>query len=374
MATTGRDYYEVLGVARDASDGEIKKAFRRLARELHPDVSEAHDADQRFREVAEAYEVLSDPSRRQTYDRFGHPGLRSRGFQPTEFDLGNLSDIFAAFFGDGIFGTPSGGTRPARGADVGASIEITLAQVVSGTTATVPIRVATTCDRCDGSGAEPGTAPVSCPTCGGAGRVQHVSQSVFGQFVRASTCPACQGAGRVVEHPCDRCAGAGRLLGDRELEVEIPAGIHDGQRIRLRGEGHAGTLGGPPGDVFVQVRARPEAGLERDGDDLVAPVAVTMIEAAVGTVARVSTPAGDVEVKLPAGTQPHDVVVVRGKGVPSLRTGRPGDLRVHVDVRVPQRLTPEQREQLAALGEAIDASAYEDDDDGFFRKLRSAFR
>ncbi len=373
MATTERDYYDVLGVARDASDADVKKAFRRLARDLHPDVSDAADAEPRFREVAEAYEVLSDPERRQTYDRFGHAGLRSGGFHPTDFDLGSLSDIFAAFFGDGIFGAAPTGNRPARGADVAATIEITLADVYSGRDVAVPATVAATCDRCDGTGAEPGTSPVTCPTCGGAGRVQRVSQSVFGQFVRASTCPDCVGLGRVVEHPCGGCEGAGRLLVDRSVHVEIPAGIHDGQRIRLSGEGHAGASGGPAGDLFVQVRVRGQNGLERDGDDLVAVVAVTMVDAALGTTVSVPTPAGDVEVELPAGTQPHEVIVTRGQGIPSLRSGRRGDLRVHVDVRVPRRLTPEQRDELLRLGAAIGEGAYENDD-GFFRRLRSAFR
>ena len=373
MATTEPDYYDVLGVPRDASDTDVKKAFRRLARELHPDVSVAADTEHRFREVAEAYEVLSDPERRQTYDRFGHAGLRRGGFHATEFDLGNLSDIFAAFFGDGIFGGASRTARPARGADVATAVEITLDDVFSGLAATVQVRVAATCEQCQGAGAEPGTTATGCPTCGGAGRVQHVSQSVFGQFVRASTCPRCDGAGQVIEHPCDACDGAGRVLDDRSLAVDIPAGIHDGQRIRVRGEGHAGVLGGPPGDAFVLVRVRPAQGLERDGDDLVSRLAVTMVDAAVGTSVRVQTPAGEAEVDVPAGTQPGDVIVVDGKGVPSLRSGRQGDLRVRVDVRVPRRLTPEQQEQLRRLGSSIDEDAYESDD-GFFRRLKSAFR
>jgi molecular chaperone DnaJ len=373
LATTEPDYYEVLGVPRDASDADVKKAFRRLARELHPDVSEETDTEHRFREVAEAYEVLSDPERRQTYDRFGHAGLRRGGFHATEFDLGNLSDIFAAFFGDGIFGGTQRASRPARGADVAAAVEITLDEVFTGVTTTLPVSVASTCERCDGVGAEPGTAPITCTTCGGAGRVQQVSQSVFGQFVRASACPRCDGAGQVVEQPCDACDGAGRLLIDRSLDVDVPAGIHDGQRIRMRGEGHAGVLGGPAGDVFVLVRVRPTDGLERDGDDLVSVAAVTMVDAAVGTSVRLATPAGEVDVDVPPGTQPHDVLVVGGKGVPSLRTGRPGDLRVHVDVRVPRRLTPEQREQLRQLGTTIDDDAYEGDD-GFFHRLKNAFR
>jgi molecular chaperone DnaJ len=376
VATTDRDYYEVLGVSRDASDADVKKAFRRLARELHPDVSDAPDAEHRFREVAEAYEVLSDRERRQTYDRYGHAGLRSGGFQPTDFDLGNLSDIFAAFFGDGIFGSTRGprGPRPTRGPDVGGAVEVTLGDVLSGTKAHVDVRVAAACELCGGSGAKPGTTPVRCPTCRGAGRVQQVSQSVFGQFVRTSGCPSCGGTGEVVEHPCEACDGAGRLPIDRTLEVDVPGGIHDGQRIRLRGQGHAGELGGPPGDAFVQVRVLPYEGLERDGDDLVAVVPVTMVDAALGTTVRVGTPAGDVELELPAGTQPGEVAVAKGRGLPSLQTGRRGNLRVHVAVRVPRRLTPEQRAQLLQLGGEIDVDAYADDDDGFFQRLKSAFR
>src|SRR5438105_4028373 len=233
MATTGRDYYEVLGVARGAGDGEIKKAFRRLARELHPDVNESADAEERFREVAEAYEVLSNSERRELYDRFGHAGLRSGGFTPGHFDFGSLSDIFSAFFGDDLFGS---GTGRARGADIAAEVEIELVEAARGVTREVPFTVAVPCDRCNGSGAEPGSAVVSCPTCGGAGRLQQVSRSVFGDFVRTQTCPACGGSGTRIEHPCEKCEGVGRTLEERALEVKVPPGIHDGQRIRLSGE------------------------------------------------------------------------------------------------------------------------------------------
>jgi molecular chaperone DnaJ len=372
MATREQDYYELLGVSRDASDAEIKKSFRRLARELHPDVNDAPDAEQRFRHVAEAYEVLSDPVRRQTYDRFGHAGLRRGGFQPSDFDFGNLSDIFSALFGEGLFGAHS--ARAARGADVAATAEISLAEAYAGVTLTVPIRVAQACTVCAGSGAEAGTEPVSCPTCGGAGRVQHVSQSAFGQFVRTSTCPGCGGTGRVIESPCARCDGAGRVLEERELGVDVPAGIHDGQRIRLRGEGHAGSLGAAAGDLFVQVRVRPDEHLHRDGDDLVAPVTLTMTQAALGHSLTVATPGGDAEVELPPGTQPGEVLVVRGRGMPSLQSRRRGDLRVVVDVRIPRRLTPEQREDLLRVEEALGEDAYAGHDDGFFGRLKSAFR
>lgn len=374
MATTERDYYEVLGVARDASDADVKRAFRALARELHPDVNDAPEAEQRFREVAEAYEVLSDPERRRTYDRYGHAGLRSGGFQPTAFDLGDLSDIFAAFFGEGLFGGVPHAARSHRGADIGAVVEIELGAVLSGTTVDVPVRAAETCEECSGSGASRGTSPVTCPECRGAGRVQHVSQSVFGQFVRTSGCGRCDGSGRVIEHPCPQCDGAGRVVADRTLRVEIPAGIHDGQRIRLRGEGYAGEHGGEHGDAYVQVRVRDAAGIDRDGDDLVTVVPVTMIDAALGTSVTVESPAGVVELDVPAGAQPGEVVVVRGQGLPSLQTGRRGNLRVHLDVQVPRRLTPQQRADLLRLGTELGEDAYRDDDDGFLGRLKGAFR
>ncbi|HJU47569.1 MAG TPA: J domain-containing protein [Gaiellaceae bacterium] len=371
MATTERDYYEILGLARTATDTEIKRSFRRLARELHPDVSAAPDAERRFREAVEAYEVLSDPDRRSTYDRFGHAGLRSGGFAPTDF--GDLGDIFAAFFGDGLFGAAGRSSRPARGPDITAVVQISLAEAFSGTSARVPVRVAQTCDRCRGDGAEPGTSPEVCGVCGGAGHVQHVSQTVFGQFVRSATCGRCEGTGRIVESPCEACDGAGRILADRTVDVDVPRGIHDGQRIRLRGEGHAGPLGGAAGDVFVQVRVAEPDGLAREGDDLVVAVDVTMTEAALGTTVQVPAPDGDVELELPAGVQPGHVHVVRGGGMPSLHTGRRGDLRVHVGVRVPQRLTAEQRSQVLQLEEALGEDAYHGED-GFFRRLKSAFR
>ena len=241
-------------------------------------------------------------------------------------------------------GGQQGGARPSRGGDVAASAQITLAEAVSGTTVRVALRVAETCVRCEGDGAEPGTSPVTCPTCRGAGRVQQVSQTMLGQFVRSGTCPTCGGEGRVLESPCNACDGAGRTLADREREVDVPAGIHDGQRIRLRGEGHAGALGGPSGDAFVQVRVASMPGIERDGDDLHTAVEVTMFEAALGRSVSVPTPEGDLEIDLPGGLQPGVVHRVKGRGMPSLQSGRRGDLHVHVAVRVPTRLTDEQRE------------------------------
>jgi molecular chaperone DnaJ len=371
VATTGRDYYEVLGVRRDAGEAEIKKAFRRLARELHPDVSDAPDAEERFKEVVEAYEVLSDPERRQIYDRYGHEGLRSGGFVPTSFDLGSLSDLFAAFFGDDLL---AGGARRARrGADIAAEVEIDLVEAAHGTTRRVPFQVAVTCAACRGSGAEPGTGPSRCRTCGGTGRLRHVTQSVFGQLIRTQTCPRCAGAGSVIDTPCRRCQGNGRVLEERELEVEIPPGIHDGQRIRLSGEGHAGLLGGRAGDVYVRVRVRPDPRFVREGDDVVSTVDLTMTQAALGARVTVPTLDGEVEVEFEPGTQPGEVRVLPGLGMPVLQGDGRGDHRLLVNVTVPTRLTAEQRRLLEEFARTEDERTYAAEG-GFFERIKAHFR
>jgi molecular chaperone DnaJ len=370
MATAERDYYELLGVTRDASGDEIKRAFRRLARELHPDVSEAPDAEHRFREVVEAYEVLSNSERRELYDRFGHAGLRSGGFQPSAFDLGSLSDLFSAFFGDDLFGV---GGRRARGADIAAQVEIELTEVVTGTKREVPFGVAVPCSRCGGNGAEPGTEIRACPTCGGNGRVRQVSRSVFGEFVRTGTCPTCSGTGQLIEEPCEQCRGAGRVIEERTLEVEIPPGIHDGQRIRMSGAGHAGVTGGRAGDAYVEVHVRPDDRFVREGNDVYTTVDLTVTEAALGATLAVPTLEGDLEVTFEPGTQPGEVRVLRGRGLPVLQGFGRGNQRVLVSVTVPRRLTEEQRELLTQFDRLSTDETYRTDE-GFFEKLKSAFR
>lgn len=370
MATTERDYYEVLGVPRDADEGAIKRAFRRLARELHPDVSDAPDAHERFREVVEAYEVLSKRETRDLYDRFGHAGLRSGGFQPGHFDFGSLSDLFAAFFGDDLIG---GRAARSRGADLAAEVEIDLADAAKGVNREVPFEVAVVCSRCEGNGADPGSAITTCPTCGGLGRLQQVSRSVFGEFVRTQTCPACAGTCRRIETPCTACDGAGRVLEERTLQVDIPAGIHDGQQIRLSGEGHAGALGARAGDVYVRVHIRPDPRFVRENDDLFSTVDLTMTQAALGVTLRVPTLEGETEIEFAPGTQPGTVVVLRGGGMPALRGFGRGDHRVLVNVLVPTRLTEEQRRLLEEFDAQVDERNYKADE-GFFEKLKSAFR
>ena len=372
MATTERDYYELLGVSRDASADEIKRAFRRLARELHPDVSEAPDAEHRFREVVEAYEVLSNSERRELYNRFGHAGLRSGGFQPTAFDLGSLSDLFSAFFGDDLFGV-GGRAGRGRGADIAAKVEIDLGEVATGTKREVPFGVAAPCGRCGGNGAEPDTPIRACPSCGGSGRLRHVSRSVFGEFVRTGTCSTCNGSGQLVEHPCERCRGAGRVIEERTLEVEIPAGIHDGQRIRLSGEGHAGMPGGRAGDVYVEVHVRPDERFVREGNDVYTTVDLTVTQAALGATVSVPTLEGDVELTFEPGTQPGEIRVLRGRGLPVLQGFGRGSQRVLVNVVVPRHLTEEQRRLLEEFERLSTDTTYQPSE-GFFDKLKSAFR
>jgi molecular chaperone DnaJ len=375
VATTERDYYELLGVSRGATEAEIKKAFRAIARELHPDVSDDPNAEERFKEVVEAYEVLSNAERRELYDRFGHAGLRSRGFAPTSFDFGTLGDLFSAFFGDDLFGMGTRQRRSARGADVAAEIEIELVEASRGVQREVPFRVAVTCATCDGSGAKPGTTPVTCPACGGSGRIQQVSDTVFGQFVRTHVCGRCDGSGRVVEHPCRTCEGAGRVVEERELGVEIPPGIHDGQRIRIGGEGHAGEQGARAGDLYVLVRVLPDARFVREGNDLFATVNLTMTQAALGGTVEVPTLESELELEFQPGTQPGEVRVLRGHGMPVLQGRGRGDLRLLVNVAVPRRLTEEQRRLLDEFERHSDEETYKPDEhEGFFEKLKSAFR
>jgi molecular chaperone DnaJ len=371
MATTGRDYYELLGVARSADEAELKRAFRRKARELHPDVSEQPDAEARFREVVEAYEVLSKSETRQLYDRFGHAGVRGGGFRPTQFDFGSLTDLFSAFFGDDVFGVT---TRPrrSRGSDLAAEVEIELAEAAAGTTREVPFEVVTACARCGGNGAEPGTGTNACDTCGGTGRLQQVGRSL-GEFVRTQACPRCGGGGRLIEHPCEQCDGSGRMLERRTLTVDVPAGIHDGQRIRLSGEGHAGSQGGPAGDVYVRVRVKPDPRFVREGDDVYSRIDLTIVEAALGATRTIETLDGKVVLTFEPGTQPNEVRQLPGRGMPVLQGFGRGDHRVLVNVVVPRQLSAEQRELLEEFARRTSDANYRADE-SFFEKLKSAFR
>ena len=372
MAGT-RDYYEVLGVPRDADEREIKRAFRALARELHPDVSEHPDAEERFREAAEAYEVLSKPETRELYDRFGQDGLRTGGFRPTDFDFTNVADIFSALFGEDIFGAGAGAGRATRGRDILVETAIELTEAAEGITRTVTFPVTTACATCGGSGAEPGTDTETCEQCGGAGRLQSVSSTIFGQFVRTQACPRCGGSGRTIPHPCKTCRGSGRAREERTVDVEIPPGINDGQRIRLAGEGDAVAAGGRAGDLYVHVGVRPDERFVRDGNDVVSSVDLTMIQAALGATLTIPTLDGETELDLEAGTQPGAVVHRRGKGMPVLQGFGRGDHRIVVNVLVPRHLTDEQRAVLEEFERSAGDETYRTDE-GFLSRLRAAFR
>ena len=371
-----RDYYEVLGVDRGADDTEIKKAFRKLARELHPDVN-AHDpeAESKFKEAAEAYEVLSDAERRRTYDTYGHDGLKTGGFAPNFEGFGSISDLFSAFFGQGGFDAAFGGTRvrggPVQGGDVVLGVAIDLAEAARGTTVEVSYDATATCETCRGNGAEPGTPIVTCPRCNGAGQIQAVQRTRFGQMVRTALCDQCGGDGRVAQTPCHTCDGRGMTVSQRRVEVNIPAGIDDGQRIRVTGRGHAGERGGPPGDLYVGIRVREDERFLRDGDDLVTVVDVAAPLAALGGTVQVPTLDGEIPVDLPAGTQPGETITLGGRGMPPLGRGRTGDLRVVVSVAIPRRLTKRQRELLEELNDSLTDENLREDE-GMLAKLKRA--
>jgi molecular chaperone DnaJ len=373
-----RDYYELLGVSHEASDAEIKGAFRKLARELHPDINR-HDpeAEEKFKEVAEAYEVLSDSQRRQIYDRYGHEGLRSGGYQPDFTGFGSISDIFEAFFGGGSpFGSAFGGRGAAdRGADAGVEVSLTLEEVAARVQREVEVDLTVRCSNCNGNGAEPGTPIETCPRCEGTGQLQAVSRSVFGQLVRMQVCDRCGGEGKIPQTPCKVCRGSGTEIRRESINVEIPPGIEDGQRVRLGGRGHAGSRGGPPGDLYLLVSVEPDPRFERHGEDLVTRVDVPFTDAALGTTLTVPTISGEEQVELKAGSQPGTVLRLRGRGLPELRGRGHGDVHVVVNVLVPSRLSDEQRELLRRFAESANGETYPapKGHEGFFDRIRHAF-
>lgn len=373
-----RDYYEVLGVPRDADDSQIKKAFRGLARELHPDVN-GHDpeAEAKFKEAAEAYEVLSDAERRRTYDAYGHEGLRSGGFDPRAGNVSSIDDLFQAFFGAGgndIFGFGGGRRGPAAGADIALAVEIELAEVATGVRRELRYDAVGSCEHCHGNGAEPGTPISSCERCGGAGQLRSVSNTPFGQMVRAVTCDVCRGEGKVAETPCEVCGGNGRTPGERVREVEIPAGIEAGQRLRVQGAGHSGEPGAPAGDLYVEVDVVPDERFQRDGTDLISIVRIPATEAMLGTSVTVPTLDGDQQIEVSPGTQPGYEEVLRGAGLPQLGGRRRGNQRIVFEVVVPTNLSDEQREAVERFDESLTAANLEPQHgEGLFSRVRRAF-
>ncbi len=372
------DYYEVLGVSRDASEAEIKKSYRRLARDHHPDANpDDPNAEDRMKELTEAYEVLSNAESRRAYDTYGHQVPRGAGAAgyPGGDPFGGFQDIFDAFFGDrfgagSFFGasTPRG---PSRGGDAEVEVEVSLREAAYGADREVKVQTIKNCSVCDGVG---GTESHSCPTCGGAGAVRTVRESIFGQMVSTQTCSTCGGRGRIIDVYCDNCHGSGRVSEVETRLLRIPAGIESGMRLRVSGGGHAGEPGAPPGDLYVTVRVKEDPELMRDGEDLVHRLRISFVEAALGTEAEVPTLDGRAPVRVEAGTQPGTTMRLRGEGMPRMRGRGRGDIKVLVDVMVPTRLSAEQRELLERFESVSGEETYNGSGGSFFERLRGVFR
>ena len=371
------DYYELLGVSRSASADEIKKAYRRLARELHPDANPGDPAaEEQFKQVARAYEVLSDPDQRARYDRFGEQGVGSAagGGAGDFFGAGGgLGDLFDAFFGGG---SPFGGTRgpagPPRGQDLEVVADISFEQAVFGATVPVTVRTALRCEDCDGSGAGGGTQPVTCSECNGRGQVQRVRQSMLGQMVTSTACPKCGGLGQVVVTPCPTCSGDGRVITERTYQVDVPAGVDTGSTLRLTGRGAVGPRKGAAGDLYVHLRVAAHERFRREGDDLVTDLPVSIAQASLGTKFLLPTLDGDEEIVVPPGTQPGREFVLRQRGVPRLQARGRGDLRVRVNVQVPTKLTDFEAELLKKFAESRGEEIHHEG--GLFARIKSAFQ
>ena len=370
-----RDYYDVLGVSRDADDAEIKRAFRRLAQQHHPDVDKNEGAEQRFKELNEAYRVLSDRQRRTAYDMFGHAGVdgaAAGGFEGFGGGFGPFGDIFDAFFG----GSPAGTrrrTRAVAGADLRYDLAIEFAEAVFGVTKEITFPTLVTCSNCGGGGGEPGSEPETCPDCNGTGERRRVAQTILGQMVNIVACQRCGGEGRIVANPCSTCGGDGREREERTLQVSIPAGIDDGQRIALEGQGEAGPRGGPNGDLYVAVKVRPHPELVRRGTELYHELAVTYPQAALGATLNVPSVEGSEEVEVPAGAQSGHEIRLKGLGVPRLRGAGRGDLHVIVNVVVPTKLGRRERELLRELDEVTGPAVLPKGGTSVFDRLRDLF-
>jgi len=350
-----RDYYEVLGIKRNASADEIKSAFRNLARQYHPDVNKAPDAEERFKEINEAYVVLSDNDKRAAYDRYGQAGLGGMGGAP-DFSTVDFSDIFQEFFGFGG-GSSQRRNAPRRGTDLSYSVSLAFEEAVFGVEKEVEINRDEVCSTCHGSGAEPGTNRARCTTCGGKGEVRQVRQTFLGSMVQVTTCPTCNGSGEVISTPCHTCRGRGLERKTVKKTVPIPAGVDTGTQIRLAGEGQPGTNGGPNGNLYLEIQVKPHAFFKRRQNDIVLDLGINIAQAALGADIEVPTLEGKAKLSIPAGTQPGKIFTLKGKGVPHVRSSARGDELVVVDVEVPVHLSQEQRalfEQLAlSLGSEV---------------------
>ncbi len=372
--TNKRDYYEVLGVTRSASADDIKNAFRNLARKYHPDVNKADDAEEKFKEINEAYGVLSDPDKRAAYDRYGFQGVNTNGMP--DYSTMDLSDLFD-LFGLGGFGGFGGSSRrsrnaPRRGADLSTRLKLTFEEAVFGTEKEIDITRNEKCSVCSGSGAEPGSRPTTCQTCKGAGEVRQVQQTFLGQMVQVVTCPTCGGRGEMIEKPCPNCRGTGLERKTTRKKVNIPAGIDNGNQVRMIGEGQPGANGGPNGNFYIEIEVAPHSYFRRNGNDILLDIDINMAQASLGDEITIPTLDGDVKLRIPPGTQPGRVFRLKEKGVPILQRTERGNQMVTVNVQIPTSLTDQQEELLKTLGKTM-GTDIKIQERSFFEKLKDAF-
>jgi molecular chaperone DnaJ len=352
---TQRDYYEILGVSRNASSDDLKSSFRRLARQYHPDVNKEPDAEERFKEINEAYAVLSDQQKRAAYDRFGHAGVRGAGGAPdftVDFDF---ADIFGDLFGFGGFGRTSSRSRnaPRRGADLQYRMDLSFEEAVFGVEKEIEIARDEVCSTCNGSGAEPGTSPVRCSNCNGSGEVRQTRQTILGSMVQVTTCPTCRGHGETINTPCHNCQGRGLERKNRKKVVSVPAGVDSGTQIRLAGEGQPGANGGPNGNLYIVIQVKSHKFFRRKEYDILLDLNINIAQATLGADVEIPTVDGPTELRIPTGTQPGKILYLRGKGVPKLRSSGRGDQLVIINVEIPTRLNSEQRDLLEKLAESL---------------------
>ena len=382
-ANSNKDYYEVLGVDRDADQDEIKKAYRKLAKEYHPDRSDDPDAGEKFKEISEAYDILSDPEKREKYDRYGHAGINQDDFSFNFEDFGggdfggmNVEDIFSMFFGDrrhpGGRSRSSRQSRRRRGSDLEYRLEIDFEEAVFGTEKEITIPREVTCEECDGSGAEPGSSSRTCPKCNGQGRIRVTQRTPFGQMAQAKVCDRCGGDGEIIDDPCSECGGSGKQKERSTLTVNIPAGVEDGNQLRMSGKGQAGEKGGPSGGLYIIIKVRDHEIFERRGDDIHCEVPINFVQAALGDKIEVPTVEGKVKFQIPEGTQPGDVLRLRNKGVPHLRGSGRGDQYIHIKIVIPRSLDEEQKELLKEFAE-ISGEEINPEGKSFFRRVKDAF-
>jgi len=371
-----RDYYEVLGVDRNASDTDIKKAYRMLAKKYHPDVNPGDkDAEAKFKEINEAYGVLSDPQKRQQYDRYGHDGLNGTGFDGFgNFGFG-FDDIFESFFGGSPFGrsTTRQNRGPRRGTDLNYTLEIDFKDAVFGARKEFRITRLQTCSSCGGTGAKPGSSPQTCRHCNGTGQIRHVQSTPFGQMVNMRTCDVCKGEGTIISNPCEQCHGSGRVQKSSTINIDIPAGIDNGQTISLRGEGESGIKGGPPGDLYVSIRVKEHPIFKREGYDVICELPITITQAALGAEIEIPTLEGKMKYEIPEGTQTGTVFRIRNKGIKHLRSNSKGDLFVRVNVEIPTKLSAKQKEILRQFAEVSGDDVFVQRKN-FFEQVKNLFQ